>query len=781
MSGQTHKELEETLLSQTHALMIEDKKEETSPKHQEEKDNVPPLPLDEEEAIINYEFNNKQLPEEAFTHKTFGADNNLSYKRLEYVGDVVLNLFIVIEQYFSYPNLGPGVLTSNKSKNVDTEKLARVAIKHGLQRYLRHKQPNLDEEIQRFIERVDDYYLHSNVQLYVPKTVVDIVESIIGAIFIDSGFSHEVVEKHTMAALTHREQEETLLIQTSALTIEHQETEISPEQKEDKEKTYYKDTLPPLPLDEVEAIINYEFKNKHLLEEAFTHKTYGADNNLSYKRLEYVGDVVLNLFIVIEQYFSYPNLGPGVLTPNKSKNVDTEKLARVAVKHGLERYLRHKQPYLEEEIQRFIERADDYYLHSNGQLYAPKTLADIVESTIGAIFIDSNLSLDVVWKVARKLLEPIIEPESVKKHPVSQLIEICQEKKFKLRFVDLWEESTNVEVFINEKLVGRGSYASKKAIARYRAAKNALDNIDNVLEHTMAAQPHKEQEETLLIKTSAVTLEHQETEISLEQKEEKEETYNKDSLPPLPLDEVEAILNYEFKNKHLLEEAFTHKTYGADNGLSYKRLEYVGDVVLNLFIVIEQYFSYPNLGPGVLTPNKSKNVDTEKLARGAIKHGLERYLRHKRLNLEDEIQRFIERVDDYYLHSNGQLYAPKALADIVESTIGAIFIDSGLFLDVVWKVAKKLLEPIIEPDSVKKHPVSQLIEVCQEKKFKLQFVDLWKESSSIEVFINGKFVGRGSYDSKKSIARYRAAKNALDNIDKVLGVSISTIKDSIED
>jgi ribonuclease III len=55
----------------------------------------------------------------------------------------------------------------------------------------------------------------------------------------------------------------------------------------------------------VEAIIGYEFKNKHLLEEAFTHNTYGAENDLSYERLEYVGDVVLNLSITKEQFFFF--------------------------------------------------------------------------------------------------------------------------------------------------------------------------------------------------------------------------------------------------------------------------------------------------------------------------------------------------------------------------------------------------------------------------------------------------------------------------------------------
>lgn len=41
----------------------------------------------------------------------------------------------------------------------------------------------------------------------------------------------------------------------------------------------------------------------------------------------------------------------------------------------------------------------DYPLHSSGLVNAPKVLADIVESTIGAIFIDSNSSIDTTWKV----------------------------------------------------------------------------------------------------------------------------------------------------------------------------------------------------------------------------------------------------------------------------------------------------------------------------------------------------------------------------------------------
>ncbi|CAN1220134.1 Ribonuclease 3-like protein 3 [Linum perenne] len=40
----------------------------------------------------------------------------------------------------------------------------------------------------------------------------------------------------------------------------------------------------------------------------------------------------------------------------------------------------------------------EYPLHSNGLVNLPKTLADLIESLIGAVFIDSDCSVDTVWK-----------------------------------------------------------------------------------------------------------------------------------------------------------------------------------------------------------------------------------------------------------------------------------------------------------------------------------------------------------------------------------------------
>lgn len=111
----------------------------------------------------------------------------------------------------------------------------------------------------------------------------------------------------------------------------------------------------------------------------------------------------------------------------------------------------------------------------------PKALADLVESTIGAVFIDTN-SLDVVWKVFKDLLEPIIRRETLKIHPVTQLYEVCQKRNLKVKFVDLWKESTGFDVFVDDQLVGRGKCSLKKEIAHNRAAKDALDNILRILD-----------------------------------------------------------------------------------------------------------------------------------------------------------------------------------------------------------------------------------------------------------------------------------------------------------
>ncbi|KAG6686319.1 hypothetical protein I3842_11G011100 [Carya illinoinensis] len=278
------------------------------------------------------------------------------------------------------------------------------------------------------------------------------------------------------------QQEETLQIQHQNLQRQQEEKPISNpvEAEEDKESFHKKEECLGRDLHEVEEILGYNFENKNLLEQAFTHSSFSGDCN-SYERLEYVGDAVLNLLFTKEHYFLYPDLPPGPLTRLRAANVDTEKLARAAIKHGLHRYLRHKKPLLLEQIQEFTVGISQYPLHSNGLIDAPKALADIVESSIGAVFIDCNSSMDTVWTVFKRLLEPIINPKTIGRHPVTELYELCQKRNMKVKFVDLWKEVMAFEVLIDDRQMGRGEYGLKKEIAHNRAAKNALENMARIL------------------------------------------------------------------------------------------------------------------------------------------------------------------------------------------------------------------------------------------------------------------------------------------------------------
>uniref|UniRef100_A0A0D3GGG4 RNase III domain-containing protein n=1 Tax=Oryza barthii TaxID=65489 RepID=A0A0D3GGG4_9ORYZ len=234
----------------------------------------------------------------------------------------------------------------------------------------------------------------------------------------------------------------------------------------------------------VESLLGYEFRDKALVEEALTHGSfyYPYRPGVTYERLEYLGDAVLTCVVSREVFLTYGQLQPGPLTRLRAANVDKEKLARVAVVHGLHHFLRHKAPNLDGQITDFIEELSMYPIHSNGLLDPPKVLCDVVESLIGAIYCDSNFNQEIVWQVFQKLADPLISLETLGKHPVSELFEFCQKTRRGVKIVkDEWDKNLTVEVLIDGEMVGRATYAQKKEIAQNRAAKAALDKLKETL------------------------------------------------------------------------------------------------------------------------------------------------------------------------------------------------------------------------------------------------------------------------------------------------------------
>ncbi|OVA09752.1 Ribonuclease III domain [Macleaya cordata] len=528
----------------------------------------------------------------------------------------------------------------------------------------------------------------------------------------------------------------------------------------------------PPNLDGVEEILGYKFSNRSLLEEAFIHPScynfrVGTMNSchVSYERLEFVGAAVLNMVIAKEMFSLYPDFAPGHLTLLRAANIHHEKLARVAIKHGFHHYLHYKITNFDKQIQEFSKAILEYPVHSNGLIKAPKFLAHVVGATVGAIFIDTKSSFDTTWKIIKELLKPIIDHETLEVHPMTELQELCQKYKLKLQIIkdstSNKENTMKVDVQVNEKVVGTGTHRSKKEIAQNRAAKDAI----------------------LKLKAGAlkdfVHLEVLDQKMEVIMKEEEEEEEENDSLlfeteSARNLNEVEDVLGYKFIDKRLLEEAFTHRTYYENQDImnscimSYERLEFVGDAVLSTLIANEMYSLYPELPPGKLSRLMAANVDNEKLARVAIKHGFHHYLRYKATRVEEQIQEFSVAIMEYPVHSNRLIEVPKSLADVVEAIIGAIFIDSNSSLDTVWKIIRELLKPMIGPETLEMHPMTELLELCQKNKLELQInKDLWDKKENkgrVDVLVDDKLVGTGTHVIKKEIAQNRAAKAALNNL-----------------
>ncbi|KAF3435007.1 hypothetical protein FNV43_RR22094 [Rhamnella rubrinervis] len=231
----------------------------------------------------------------------------------------------------------------------------------------------------------------------------------------------------------------------------------------------------------VERIIGYRFKNKRLVEEALTHSSSsssGADP-VTYQRLEFVGDAVISLAVSNYFFHAYPQLKPGELSSLRRANVSNEKLARVAVRHGLYQYVRRfNVDSLDDQVGEFTEavREEGDRVVYGGSVKAPKILADIVESIAAAVYYDVNFDLQRLWKIFKCVLEPIITLEDLEKHPqpITKLYDQCQKQGKQVEIKPWKEGSKNVaSVYVGGRFIVSAS-SDQREIARLDAAKLAL-------------------------------------------------------------------------------------------------------------------------------------------------------------------------------------------------------------------------------------------------------------------------------------------------------------------
>ena len=139
----------------------------------------------------------------------------------------------------------------------------------------------------------------------------------------------------------------------------------------------------------------------------------------------------------------------------------------------------------------------------------------------------------------------------------------------------------------------------------------------------------------------------------------------------LELNKLEKIINLKFKNKHLLIQSLTHKSYNSIQ--SNEKLEFLGDRVLGLVISKKLLEKYPNDREGSLDKKLASLVNKKKCFDVAKSLNLEKFIlignsKKKPIKIENKI-----------------------ISDCCEALIGAIYLDQGFdvienFILKIWKI-----------------------------------------------------------------------------------------------
>ncbi len=214
---------------------------------------------------------------------------------------------------------------------------------------------------------------------------------------------------------------------------------------------------------------------------------------------------------------------------------------------------------------------------------------------------------------------------------------------------------------------------------------------------------------------------------------------------------IERSINYNFKNKDYLIQAFTHKSMDKGPRNNYERLEFLGDSVLDLIISKELINEFPEGDEGLLTEKRASLVQKSYLA---------------------SIGKLLNLMDNLKINPNVNLrvekIANKQLANMFESLLGALYLDGGilpcenLILKTVWAHREIAWE--------KTNYKGKLIEYCHSKDIEgpvFELKDIYgpdhQRVFEIQVKIGSKVFKSGTGTNKKT-AEQIAARIALDDL-----------------
>jgi len=224
-------------------------------------------------------------------------------------------------------------------------------------------------------------------------------------------------------------------------------------------------------------------------------------------------------------------------------------------------------------------------------------------------------------------------------------------------------------------------------------------------------------------------------------------------LRPGTVEAIEEIMGHKFHRPHILAQALTHASIQGFEMTCYQRLEFLGDAILDFLVIRHIYDRDATLSPGALTLLKGAMVSNQALGAICVEVGLHEHLMFESFDLANKIRAYAEilkqkRDAEYKLakeedRAPGQYWIettpPKALSDVVESVIGAIFLSDNFSPEGAQSFFDKILKPFYDKHitlrTLSHHPTKTLFEVLQAHG--CQQFEVIREYESTEEFPRG--------------------------------------------
>ncbi|XP_066578337.1 ribonuclease 3 isoform X2 [Amia ocellicauda] len=269
-------------------------------------------------------------------------------ERLEFLGDAVVEFLTSVHLYYLFPCLEEGGLATYRTAIVQNQHLAMLAKKLELDRFMLYAHgPDLCRE--------------SDLR----HAMANCFEALIGAVYLEGGLTEAKLLFGRLLFNSEDLREVWLNYPPHPLQVQESNT--------DRQLI---ETSPVLQkLTEFEEAIGVLFTHVRLLARAFTLRTVGF-NHLTLghnQRMEFLGDSIMQLVATEYLFIHFPDHHEGHLTLLRSSLVNNRTQAKVAEELGMQEFAitndKTKRPVA----------------------LRTKTLADLLESFIAALYIDKDL------------------------------------------------------------------------------------------------------------------------------------------------------------------------------------------------------------------------------------------------------------------------------------------------------------------------------------------------------------------------------------------------------